>query len=368
MRILLLTIEYPPMIGGVGQYYSGIVHAAPPGSIEVVDNHDHALLFRSRWIWPRWMKALWTIYRMHRVQAIDHIIVGQVIPLGTVALIARFLFGISYTIVTHAMDVTVIMGASGKSRHRVLLRTICSYAAQVIAVSRFTAGEVRQLGVAEEKIHVLTPCPAHTPEQYPVTADRLRALDTEHHIEGKRVVLSAGRLVERKGFQYALMAFERIAQRVPDALFVCIGNGPMRDQLVDMARASSVRDKIHLLPSVDDETLSAWYARCAVYVMPSHTLSNGDAEGFGMTYLEANAFGKPVIAGRSGGIEDAVERDRTGYCVDGTDVDEIAKAMYVLLTDETKARILGSYGQQRVKQAFRWSTRAEQLITWIRNL
>jgi phosphatidylinositol alpha-1,6-mannosyltransferase len=79
-----------------------------------------------------------------------------------------------------------------------------------------------------------------------------------------------------------------------------------------------------------------------------------DAEGFGIVFLEAAASGCPVIAGRSGGTEDAVIDGETGFLVTPTDVDAVAAATIRLLTDEPLAVQLGLQGRTRVERAFTW--------------
>jgi phosphatidylinositol alpha-1,6-mannosyltransferase len=89
----------------------------------------------------------------------------------------------------------------------------------------------------------------------------------------------------------------------------------------------------------------------------------GDIEGFGIVYLEANYFGKPVVAGRSGGIPDAVIPGKTGTLVDPADPKETAKAIIELLLDEALARKMGQIGKERVLREFSSAAAAEKMLT-----
>ena len=81
-----------------------------------------------------------------------------------------------------------------------------------------------------------------------------------------------------------------------------------------------------------------------VFIMPNRRLASGDNEGFGQVFLEANASGLPVIAGRAGGTADAVIDGHTGLVVDGTDVDAVASAAVTLLSNEERRRSMAASG------------------------
>jgi phosphatidylinositol alpha-1,6-mannosyltransferase len=76
------------------------------------------------------------------------------------------------------------------------------------------------------------------------------------------------------------------------------------------------------------------YRGCRLFALPNRTLADGDTEGFGLVFLEANGCGKPVVGGRAGGTTDAVRDGETGLLIDGDDVDAIAAAIEWLLTDD----------------------------------
>ena len=95
--------------------------------------------------------------------------------------------------------------------------------------------------------------------------------------------------------------------------------------------------------------------------MPSRELANSDTEGFGIVYVEASSFGKPVIGSTAGGVSDAVVDGHTGFIVDPEDIEMIADAPTPLLSNPTLPQQLGVNGQQRVSEIFQWRIQAEQL-------
>ena len=125
-----------------------------------------------------------------------------------------------------------------------------------------------------------------------------------------------------------------------------------------MATVEGVVDSVHFLGRLDDRALADEYRRCAIFVLPARRTSLGDVEGYGLVYFEAAAWGRPVIAGRSGGEVDAVVDGQTGVLVDGESVDQVARAVTSLLTDPRRLELLGEQGRQRVEASHNWARAA----------
>jgi phosphatidylinositol alpha-1,6-mannosyltransferase len=79
-----------------------------------------------------------------------------------------------------------------------------------------------------------------------------------------------------------------------------------------------------------------------------------DVEGFGIVFLEANVCGKPVVGGRSGGIEDAIVDGKTGLLVDPESPEAVAKAVASLLESPDTAAAMGAAGRARALENFTW--------------
>jgi phosphatidylinositol alpha-1,6-mannosyltransferase len=168
-------------------------------------------------------------------------------------------------------------------------------------------------------------------------------------LAGKRLLLTVGRFVPRKGQDMVLRALPRIVENFPDLIYVMAGAGDAarRDSLNAMIRQFGLQDHAMILDNPDNASVAWLYKSCEVFVMANRTMPNGDTEGFGIVFLEAGAWGKPVIGGRAGGVVDAVDDGITGLLVDGTSADEIADAIQRLLSDKDLARRLGEAGRQK---------------------
>jgi phosphatidylinositol alpha-1,6-mannosyltransferase len=192
----------------------------------------------------------------------------------------------------------------------------------VITVSRFTRDHlIADFGVSPDAIRLVVSG---------VDLDRFTPADPPQR---DPLILGAGRLIERKGFDRLIDAFALVAADFPDHRLAIAGDGPDGPAFRARAAASPVADRIDFLGKLSDADLLAAYRRCALFAMPNRTLPDGDTEGFGLTFIEAGACGKPVVGGRAGGATGAIVDGETGLLVDGTDVQAIADGITRILSD-----------------------------------
>jgi len=169
----------------------------------------------------------------------------------------------------------------------------------------------------------------------------------------KKCIVTIGRLVERKGHDIVLKAMTQILQQIPDLHYLIVGSGPNEISLKKQVSNMGLEKYVTFTGRVPDDEIGAYYELCDIFVMISREIpEKGDLEGFGIVYLEANYFGKPVVAGRSGGVEDAVVHNKTGLLVDPTKSDEVANAIITLLSNSNFAKTLGNTGKTRVINEF----------------
>jgi phosphatidyl-myo-inositol dimannoside synthase len=215
-------------------------------------------------------------------------------------------------------------------------------AQDVIAVSDYTSGLVAAAGAFSADVHLISPG-----VDIPV--------ETEPLPESRPTFLTIARLEDRyKGHDVLIRALPLIRAKVPDVHWVVIGDGPLRPGLEQLARSHEVMDAISFLGAVSDEERNAWLRRTRLLSMPSRLPAGGFAgEGFGIVYLEAAAYGKPVVAGNVAGALDAVLDGETGLLVDPTDPLAVAEAITLLLLDPVLAGKFGEAGARRA-QEFAW--------------
>ena len=217
---------------------------------------------------------------------------------------------------------------------------------KVICVSKDTAQDVIRHGAPPEKVHVISNS---------VDMQGIRMHLSESRPKGN-TLLTVSRLEEHKGIQRVINAMPRILANVPDARYVIVGDGGYRESLMSLAKASPARDVITFTGAVTDYEKFNHYNNCRVFVMPS------EEEGFGIVFLEANAFGKPVIGGDVMGVPEAVVDGVTGFLVDPHDVDAIADRVIHLLRNPDEANRLGENGRRRVELEFSWEASAQKFL------
>ncbi len=208
-----------------------------------------------------------------------------------------------------------------------------------IAVSSYTAGLVAAKGSDTAEINLIPPGVDLPPDPSPLAAER-------------PTFVTISRLEDRyKGHDVLLQALPLVRAKIPDVEWIVIGDGPLRAELEGLARSGGVADSVRFLGSVSDEQRNRWLARADLLAMPSRLPGGGLAgEGFGIVYLEAGAYGKPVVAGNVAGALDAVADGKSGLLVDPTDPQAVAEAIAKLLLDRELARRLGSAGAERAQR------------------
>ena len=172
----------------------------------------------------------------------------------------------------------------------------------------------------------------------------------------EKIILTVARLGELyKGHDMAIRAMPLILAREPRARYVIVGDGPLRAYLERLAESLGVSQSVTFAGEVSASALDEWYARADVFTLLSRESPiDGSAEGYGLAFIEAGAWGKPVVGGRSGGIPDAVVEGITGFLVDPTDVAAIADVLLRVLCDGDLARRLGEHGRRRALNDLSW--------------
>jgi phosphatidylinositol alpha-1,6-mannosyltransferase len=165
-----------------------------------------------------------------------------------------------------------------------------------------------------------------------------------------------------KGMDTLLITLPRLLLRWPELQVVLVGSGDDRAWLEAIARESGVHRHVHFLSGLTYGELSACYAACEIFALPSR------GEGFGFVYLEAMAHGKPVIGGAHGGAPEVIQDSVTGYVVPHGDPVHLATAIDTLLSDPELARQMGARGRERVQNEFGFSVFAKAFKKILREL
>jgi len=234
---------------------------------------------------------------------------------------------------------------------RVLLRPVVATFDAIVVPSQDMARDVEALGAPAARVRVLPwgiDLARFRPEE-----SATAAASRDDGAAGRPLrLISVCRFIAKKGLGDALAAFARLRATGIDAELLLVGDGPLRDALVAMARALGVGDRVRFTGFVEPARLPELLRRHDVFLHPSVTPRDGDKEGVPTTILEAAACALPVVATRHGGIPEAVEDGATGCLVAEGDVAALAERLIALARDPALRRKLGAAGRVLVEQRF----------------
>ncbi|MCK9439179.1 MAG: glycosyltransferase family 4 protein [Patescibacteria group bacterium] len=365
MKFLLLTSEYFPFKGGVANYYTNMVYHWPKSSeIIVLDNSNDKLIRRSGFL--RWFPAIFKTWKEIKKNNIENVLVGQVLPLGTVVFFLSFFLKIKYTIFFHGMDLPL---ASKNNWKRFLTKKIIKRSDKIICANSFVCEMLKNIYRIDNN-KVITVNPGVNDFNFNNESKR-EELIKKYNLSGKKVLFSLGRLVKRKGFDYTILSLEKVFQSSDflgnNLKYVIAGNGPDESYLKNLAFKTfgeNFQEKIIFTGEISEEEKWTFLSLSDIFIMPARNIA-GDFEGFGIVFLEAGLLFKPVIAGKSGGVSDAVAHNYSGLMVDPESKDEISEAILKLLNNKNLSHNLGEGGRERALIKFNWKNQANNIYDFL---
>ncbi|MCC5947678.1 MAG: glycosyltransferase family 4 protein [Nitriliruptoraceae bacterium] len=356
MKVLWVTNDLPPRTGGIQQFVGNLVRRVHPHHATVIGpdaglaGAAHDLDFPVPVV--RAPSAVLPtaatgrlITDVARSVRPDVVVLGASWPLGELAGRLRARLGIPIVGLTHGLEAGLARPGLGRLVHRAT-RDL----AAVTSITAFTAERLTpHLGSPR---HVRLP-PGVDTERFHPGCDGASIRARWAIPDDAPLVGCVSRLVARKGQDALIEAWPTIRRAHPTARLVLVGEGPAASRL--QRRAAQVDPRSVVLPGpVAWDELPDTYAALDVFAMPCRTRWAGlDVEGLGIVYLEAQAVGVPVVAGRSGGAPEAVAPG-AGTVVDGTDPAAVAAGVIGWLDDPEAARRAGARGVAAMQAGWAW--------------
>ncbi|MFC1674586.1 glycosyltransferase family 4 protein [Candidatus Omnitrophota bacterium] len=384
MKFLLITEQFPPLVGGaafhlynlysrMGSHEVAVYTMKRPGS-EEFDKKQKIKISR-HWIWeksfsllhptsiigPFWL--LCGVIRQIFKQKPDILHCGTVHPSGECALIIKKFFGMPYIVYTFAEEI----GHFNRSRlKRFIIAKVLRNAEAVISICDYTVNMLVGLGVEREKIFKIPP----GVDLKEFRADKDAVTKEQLGLEGKVVLLTVARLAERKNHQVVLRALPRVLEEFPNCAYVITGSGPTEKKLRMLIEELGLKQQVIFTGEIPLGEIHNYYNLADIFIMVNREIpERGDVEGFALVFLEAAAFKKPVIGGRSGGVIESVEDGSTGILInDPLDPDEVAAAILKLLRDKELAATMGKRARARVEKSFGWDKFKDKIIALNENI
>lgn len=336
---LVISSEFPPGPGGIGQHAWSLVQALRQYSnVHVLAHQDYASSdevhafneamdgavtvtpFIRRWGKFQLVYKGVTAFRLFRRLRPERVIVTGRFPVWVGGLL-KIVYPKSTVVgFAHGSEVTAQGGLPARITYWALRRLDAVWAVSTFTQQALAPANMRHIGVLPNGIDSQLLAIARQPQPaFPW--------------QGDPRLLTVGNLTPRKGQHRVIQSLPAICEQFPGVQYHIVGLPTTKPHLQQLAETLGVANHItfhNRLPKRED--LYRAFASADIFIMLSENQPNGDVEGFGIAILEANAFGIPAIGAKGCGIEDAIGPE-SGILVDGNNHTEITKAIKTILNN-----------------------------------
>lgn len=362
--VLFVTNDFGPRAGGIETFIIGLIQRRPFGQTIVYtssqpesEQYDadwmknygvRVIRDRSKILLPT-PRVAFKLRHIIKSEGITTAAFGAAAPLGLLSASMKRAGVLRTVALTHGHEVWW----AKVFPFNILLRRIGATVDVLTYLGEFTRNAIASALTAKAKSAMVKIAPGIDVDHFsPSDASALRQ---SLGLADKKVIVSVGRLVHRKGQDHLIESMPEILEVVPNAHLLLVGQGPYRDYLQQLVTKNALEDSVTFIGRIQYADLPQYICVGDIFAMPSRSRLMGlEVEGLGIVYLEASACGLPVLAGNSGGAPDAVLHNETGLVVDGTDNKQIAAAAIKLLSKEDSARKMGVVGRQWIIDKWRW--------------
>ncbi|WP_448249775.1 glycosyltransferase family 4 protein [Thalassotalea agariperforans] len=376
-KTLLISEVFPPVHGGSGRWFWELYNRLPKNEYviaagecegqETFDKTHDLNLTRLNLTSNKWglrsitallfyWRTFWALKKIIKTEKITHIHCGRCLPEGFMGYLLHKFSGVPYISYIHGEDIE----AANTSRElRWIVSRVLKNASTLICNSQNSQSLlVNNWPVDPKKTTVLNP--GVDAEQFkPTTKDETIKKGLGWH--ERTVVLTVGRLQERKGQDMMIKALPVIISKIPNILYAIVGGGEEKAKLVALTKTLNIEKHVLFMSEVNDQQMIEAYQQCDIFILPNRTVGQ-DIEGFGMVLVEAQACGKPVIAGNSGGTTETMRLNETGYIIDCTQQDNISHTLIKLLNNRELLTDMGAQARQHVELTLDWKVHTQKAI------
>lgn len=367
-RIVLITQDYFPDIGGITTYCYGIAKNFEQMGFDVLiltksfdgykfnnqiqkDEYGLKVLRLEHSKWKNQRNTL--VYNAIKPLINDKTLFFAANWKMSVACFFHSIFRkINYITVVHGLD-----AIEGRKINKFLQYKAFKNGKIIISVSRFTKN-LLESQFPNKSLNIAVINGGVDLKKYKKIEDYSK-VETKYSLDPGFRIVSIARLVKRKGFDNMIKAIALLNDK--DMHYYIGGSGNYELDLRKLAIELKLQNNVHFLGFVSDDEIAEFYSACDVYAMPSRQLKN-DVEGFGLTYIEAAACGITSIGGKNSGAEDAILQNETGILVDAESVEEIAEAIKNLKSNSIFMKELAEKAHKRAIESFSWEVKVKEII------
>lgn len=357
MKTLLVAYDYPPMGGGIARALSelarpealgpDLVHTGPAGL-----SRDRLKTLGGTITWSREVERLAAEHR------VGFTWVGNLKPAGYVARYLHARRAIPYGVILYGHDLLRLRVQAQRSvRKRLTAKALLQGAEVLVGISGWTSDLARvvlgEIGLRAHASRVIT---------VPLGADpdRFTPVGARAALGPGRWLLTVARLMPHKGIDTAIEALAQLGPGFEDVRYAIVGDGPDAERLSRIIRERGVGARVRFIHGLGDSELPSHYRAATLYVGLSRSQGE-EAEGFGLSLVEAQGCGVPVLGARSGGIADALREDVTGWLVPPDDPAATAARLRAILSAPDQLAAAGRAARLLVERDLNWRRAGQAL-------
>lgn len=201
---------------------------------------------------------------------------------------------------------------------------LLNYTTQIFANTNYTKKLVKKT-CFNNNIYVVQP---------PVDIEKICVPNNIQKQRKNKILLTVCRLVERKGIQFVIKSLPSVIKSIPDIKYIVAGTGEYENSLKELVSKYKLEKYVEFRGRVTETEKSTLLSECGLFIMPSFKIASArQVEGYGVSFLEANLFGKFVISSYTGGVPEAIINGVTGFLVEECDIEGISKAILKFYDD-----------------------------------
>lgn len=342
-NILIITRNLPPLVGGMERLNWHIADELSKQNKVTIISHSAAKKLAPKnvkfykaplnplpfFLILSFIRAFWICI----TQPTDTLFAGSGLTAPIVVLLAK-IFRKKSIVYIHGLDI----GTNNKIYNLCWIPFI-RQADQIIANSSPTYELCIQKNISKEKISIIHPGVSYPPK--PKNEKIIQTLREKYNLNDKKVLISVGRLTERKGMnEFIDLCLSKVVNVLPDTVLIIIGDTPnqslnknlqSKEMILTTAKKHKLTNNIIFTGNIrDDDVLANFYYLADLHVFPVKHIPH-DPEGFGMVAIEAAAHGTPTVAFATGGIVDAVSNGESGYLINHQNYEDLSQAIIASL-------------------------------------
>jgi len=345
MNILFITRKFPPVKGGMEKVaFDLYTHMLTISKVRLI-SYGGSSKFLPIVLPSFFARAAWNILT-HKTDVV-YLQDGLLSLLGVMLKI----FGKPIAITIHGLDITY-----ENHFYQYIIPKCVKKLDKIICISNATEEECIKRGIPREKITII---PNGISDEFYVNENKTvlkeqLANKINFSFNDKKILLSVGRLVERKGFHWFVKnVISGLLEKQSELVYIIVGDGKYRKEIEAIIAERGLQSYVKLLGGMDDETLKLLYNTCDIFVMPNIPVK-GDIEGFGIVAIEAASCGVPVVASELEGIKDAIVNEKNGFLIEPYNAYDFNNIIFGLLDNDYKKEMFGKKSRRFTLENYNW--------------